>query len=524
MNPLVLIILDGWGLSPEIDGNAILSVETPNYDQLLGLYPSGSLHASGEEVGLSWGEIGNSEVGHLNIGTGRIVTQDLPRIDNSIRDKTFFSNDVILEALNYCLAGNSNLHLIGLVSSGGVHSHINHLFALLELAKSKKVSNVYIHFIADGRDSPPKVALNDLNLLENKCQEIGLGKVATVMGRYYAMDRDKRWDRTQKAYDSITDHSFVKVKSAQEAINNTYNSGKSDEFIDPVAIENTPRIADKDAVIFFNYRPDRAKQLTDAITNPNFNSFSRKIALKEYKFVSFTNYGNEPSSQVKIAFFAEQNISPLAEVLSKNNLTQLHIAETEKYPHVTYFFNGGKEQAYTGEKRLLIPSPKVATYDLKPQMSAQEVAQQFVNAFSQEKPMFTIINFANPDMVGHTGNFEAVKSAIKTTDQCLGLVANQVINSGGNLIVTADHGNAEQMKNLQTGEIDKEHTTNPVPFILVLKEYRQQSPIGVDENFKISMAVQSPLGVLADITATCLDILNIEKPQIMIGQSLKTIF
>ncbi len=522
IHPLVLVILDGWGQTPNQEGNATLSVPTPNFDQLLSFFPHTLLHASGPEVGLSWGEMGNSEVGHLNLGSGRIIMQDLPRIDKTIQDDTFFANRELLEAYNRVLKNNKNLHLIGLVSAGGVHSHINHLFALLDLAARTKINNVFVHMITDGRDTPPQVALNDLKTLEAKFQSLGLGKVATVVGRYFAMDRDKHWDRIQKAYDSLTLDAWPKkAPTAAAAIEGAYNLKQTDEFIESVLVEGTSRIKDGDSIVFFNYRSDRAKQLSESIISKDFKDFNRQVNLNNCYFVSFTSYGYEPSSNVKVAFFAEKIQNQLAKVLAENNLKQLHVAETEKYAHVTYFFNGGQEEPFPGEERLLIPSPKVATYDLKPEMSAKEVTQGFLDYFAKSKPQFSVINFANADMVGHTGVFEATCRAITVVDECLGQVSSAVLRAGGNLIVTADHGNAEQKINLETGEINKEHTTNPVPLILAFGERRLSTPIPIDLNYKINFAANSPVAVLADITATCLDILGLAKPSEMSGQSLR---
>ena len=522
--PLVLVILDGWGQTPNQEGNAIFSVATPNFDQLLSYFPHAQLHASGQEVGLSWGEPGNSEVGHLNLGSGRIIMQDLPRIDKTIEDGTFFSNRELLEAYNLALKNKKNLHLIGLVSAGGVHSHLNHLLALLDLASRLKVNNVFVHMITDGRDTPPRVALNDLKTLENKFQSLGLGKVATVVGRYLAMDRDKHWDRIQKAYDCLTLSSWPqKAPSPAEAIQAAYNAGQTDEFIEPVLIEGTPRIQDGDPIIFFNYRADRSKQLSESLISPDFQGFNRQVVLRRSYFVSFTSYGHEPSPNVKIAFFAEKIQNPLAKVLSDNQLKQFHLAETEKYAHVTYFFNGGREEPFPGEERLLIPSPKVATYDLKPEMSAREVTQGFLEFFRQNRPSLSVINFANPDMVGHTGVFAATCRAISVVDECLGKVSAAVLAANGNLIVTADHGNAEQMINPETGEVNKEHTTNPVPLILAFSERRQSSALPIDLNYKLNFAATPPVGVLADVTATCLDVLGLTPPTEISGQSLRKV-
>lgn len=522
MVPLVLLILDGFGMSPLEQGNAIFLSPTPNFDQLLSYFPHATLRASGEEVGLAWGEIGNSEVGHLNLGTGRITMQDLPRIDKSIQDGSFFNNQELLEAYDRIKKNGKNLHIIGLISAGGVHSHIKHLFALLDLAQKMQVKNVFVHYITDGRDTPAKIALNDLKSIEAKFTNLGFGKIATVAGRYFAMDRDKHWDRISKAYEAMFNPNYPsKYNSAAEAINEAYNNGKTDEFIEPSQIAGTPRIDEDDSIIFFNYRSDRAKQISESIIDNQFNGFKRSKVLKLFYFVSFTSYGNEPSSQVKVAFFAQKVTNQLAKIVSDNNLRQLHLAETEKYAHVTYFFNAGQEEPFNNEERILVQSPKVATYDLKPEMSVEEVTSRFKEYFLKNKPAFSVINFANPDMVGHTGILQATKLAITAVDKALGNLSNTVLSSGANLIVSADHGNAEQMINPQTNEVDKEHTSNPVPLILAFSEKKFNKAQQVDLNYKIAYAATQPIGVLADVTATCLDIMEIAKMPEITGQSLR---
>ena len=524
MAPLVLLILDGWGLAPTVEDNAIFSAPTPNFDQLLGYFPHASLQASGDGVGLSWGEIGNSEVGHLNLGTGRITMQDLPRIDKTIQDGTFFNNNELLDAYKKVRERGTNLHLIGLVSAGGVHSHINHLLALLDLASKMQVKNVYVHFITDGRDTPAKVALADLKTLEAKFSQTGRGQVATLMGRYFPMDRDKHWDRVQKAYEAMFAPSFTNhAETVESAIEKNYEAGKTDEFIEPTIIDNTPRINEGDSIIFFNYRSDRVKQISEAIINRNFKSFKRSKIINDFYFVSFTSYGNEPSPNVKVAFFAEKVFNELGKIIADNSLSQLHLAETEKYAHVTYFFNAGREDLYRDEKHILVQSPKVPTYDLKPEMSVAEIVQKFTDYFKSNKPNFSVVNFANPDMVGHTGVMAATKKAIVAADSALGNFSNLILSAGGNLIVTADHGNAEQMVNPNTGEVDKEHTTNPVPVILGFQEKRLTQAIPIDVSYKIALAARKPVGVLSDLTATTLDILGLNKPAEMTGQSLRNI-
>lgn len=509
MRPLVLVILDGWGLSPEINGNAVFLASTPNYDKLLAMFPNTSLHASGEEVGLDWGEMGNSEVGHLNLGTGRVVMQDLPRIDKSIKDQTFFSNQEIIGAFDYAKKNNSKVHLLGLCSTGGVHSHINHLLALLDMAKKQNFHDVYIHLITDGRDTAPETILKDLPKVIAKINETGIGKIASVMGRFYAMDRDKRMERTEKAFDVLTSDSAPSTDSIEKAINSSYESSKNDEFIEPVKIDNTARIKPKDAVIFYNFRSDRARQISDLL-----------IKIPDLYFVSFTSYGHESTSLVKVAFLSNKVTDQLAMVLSSSKMTQLHVAETEKYAHVTYFFNGGWEAPFAGEERLLIPSPKVATYDLAPQMSAEKITSGFIDSFTKSKPHFTVLNFANADMVGHTGILEATKTAVASVDYNLGKIAQTVLNSGSDLLITADHGNAEQMVNPQTKEVDKEHTTNPVPFIMCIQERINQIPAIVNLDMKLAGAAGQPIGVLADITATIINRLGLTQPSVVTGTDL----
>lgn len=512
MRPLVLAILDGWGLSPSENGNAISGTPTPNYDKLLSMFPNTLLSASGKEVGLDWGEMGNSEVGHLNLGTGRVVMQDLPRIDRSISDGTFFTNTSLLGAFSYAKKNNSKVHLFGLCSAGGVHSHINHLLAFLDMAKKEQWPEVYIHIITDGRDTAPKTIQTDLQKIQNKITQTGIGKIASVMGRYFAMDRDKRQDRTQKAYNILTSDSAPQADTPEKAIAAAYAAGKSDEFIEPVKIDQTPRVKPGDALIFFNFRSDRAKQISDLL-----------IKIPELYFVSFTSYGHESTPLVKVAFLADKVTNQLAMVLSNAKLTQLHIAETEKYAHVTYFFNGGWEAPFALEERLLIPSPHVATYDLKPEMSASEITKQFSQYFLSHKPNFTVLNFANADMVGHTGNFKATQQAVTTVDSCLGQLANQVLNNGGDLIVTADHGNAEQMIDPETGEIDKEHTTNPVPLILCFSDRVSSHPQEMTQETKMALTAQTPTGVLADVTATIIKRLNLGQEPEITGQDLAAV-
>jgi len=478
----------------------------------MSIFPYTSLHASGEEVGLAWGEMGNSEVGHLNLGTGRIIMQDLPRIDKTIADGTFFQNKELIRAFNYAKQNNSNVHMIGLFSAGGVHSHLNHLLALMDMAQKQQFNKVFIHIITDGRDTPPKTIQQDLPKLEGKIKEVGFGKIASIMGRFYAMDRDKRIERTEKAFNVLTKEDAPQVANANEGITKAYETGKSDEFIEPAAVTGTPRIKPKDAILFYNYRSDRVRQISDNLIDK----------VKDIYFVSFTSYGQESTPLVKVAFLAEKVINQLAMILSNSKINQLHIAETEKYAHVTYFFNGGWELPFAGEERILVPSPKVATYDLAPEMSAQIVTEKFIQFYNEKKPQFTVLNIANPDMVGHTGNLDATCKAVVAADSCLGQIAACVLNSGGDLMVTADHGNAEQMINPETHEIDKEHTTNPVPLLLAFQN-KKKNPVLVLQDTKIALAAAQPTGVLADITETIINRLGLQKPQEITGQDLEGI-
>ena len=492
----MLIILDGWGISNKVEGNAILQARTPNYDALLSQYPHSTLGASGEDVGLPEGQMGNSEVGHMNLGAGRIVYQDFTRINKAIRDKSFFKNEKFLRAIENVRKNNSRLHLMGLVSDGGVHSHINHLFNLLELAKDTNVTPV-VHAFLDGRDVLPKSAGIYLQQLEEEMKTKGIGSIGTIAGRYYAMDRDNRWERTQKAYEALTGVNGLRAESAEAALEASYKKGETDEFVKPTIIGET--IKEKDSVIFFNFRPDRARQLTRAFVDEPFEHFERR-KLDVY-FVCMTEY--EEDITVDIAFPQLSLRNTLGEVLSKNNLKQLRIAETEKYYHVTFFFNGGEEDPFEGEDRILIRSPRVATYDLKPEMSAYKITERAIKEIQSQKYDVIIVNFANPDMVGHTGVLEAGIKAIEAVDECLGLIvkACNIESSENVILVTADHGNAEQMTELNSDETYTAHTSNPVPFIITKK-------------------CQVRTGTLADVAPTILDLLGIEKPREMDGESL----
>ena len=502
--PVMLMILDGFGINENQKGNAIAVANTPNIDKLMKTWPTTKIHTSGLDVGLPEGQMGNSEVGHTNIGAGRIVYQELTRITKSIEDGDFFSIKELTEAIENCKKNNSNLHVLGLLSDGGVHSHIRHLFAILELAKRKDFENVYVHCFMDGRDTPPTSGESYIAKLEEKMKEKGVGKIATISGRFYAMDRDKRWNRIQKAYDAMVNGNGIKATSAIAAVESSYQKEVFDEFIEPTVICNgdTPvaTIEDNDSVIFFNFRPDRAREITRTLVDKDFNEFETKDMNLFY--VCFTQY-DETMPNVKIAFKPERLENTFGEYISKNGLKQLRIAETEKYAHVTFFFNGGEEKKYEGEDRILVPSPKVETYDLKPEMSAVEVTDNVVEAINSGKYDSIILNYANPDMVGHTGSLEAAIKAVETIDDCVGRVVEAIEKQNGVVIITADHGNAEQMIDYKTGEPHTAHTTNPVPLILV----------GIE-------GVKLREGRLADLAPTMLDIMELSKPQEMTGETL----
>ncbi|MCI8700070.1 MAG: 2,3-bisphosphoglycerate-independent phosphoglycerate mutase [Clostridia bacterium] len=503
--PIMLMILDGFGANDNKDGNAVELANTPNIDKLMKKYPTATGYTSGLSVGLPEGQMGNSEVGHTNIGAGRIVYQELTRITKSIEDGNFFSIPEFIEAIDNCKKHSSKLHIMGLVSDGGVHSHVRHLYGLLEMAKRRDFEDVYVHCFLDGRDTPPSSADGYISSLEEKMREKGVGKIASLSGRFYSMDRDKRWERVQKCYDALVNGKGNKAGSAIKAIEASYQKEVFDEFVEPTIICNgeTPvaQIENNDSVIFFNFRPDRAREITRALVDKDFDGFETK-PLNLY-FVCFTNY-DETLPKVNIAFKKEPLVNTFGEVVSKEGLTQLRIAETEKYAHVTFFFNGGEEKQYPGEDRILVPSPKVETYDRKPEMSAYEVTDKVVEAIKSEKYNCIILNFANPDMVGHTGNLEAAISAVEAVDECVGKVVEAMLEKNGTILITADHGNAEQMIDYKTGDPHTAHTTNPVPLILVSNE----------EKNKIKS------GKLADLAPTLLELLGIQKPEEMTGESL----
>lgn len=500
----MLMILDGFGINDNEKGNAVKLANTPNIDRLMKTCPTTEVYTSGLNVGLPDGQMGNSEVGHTNIGAGRIVYQELTRITKSIEDGDFFSIPEFVEAIENCKKNNSKLHIMGLLSDGGVHSHIRHLFALLELAKRRDFEDVYVHCFLDGRDTPPASAEGYIMQLEEKMKEKEVGRIASISGRFYAMDRDKRWQRVKKTYDALVNGTGEKATSAVTAIESSYQKEIFDEFVEPTVIVNgeapIATIEKNDSVIFFNFRPDRAREITRTLVDKEFNEFETKD-LNLY-FVCMTPY-DETMPNVKVAFKKEPLKNTFGEYISNNGLTQLRIAETEKYAHVTFFFNGGEEKQYKGEDRILVPSPKVETYDLKPEMSAIEVTDKVVEAIKSEKYDSIILNYANPDMVGHTGNLEASIKAIETIDNCVERVIEEINKVNGICLITADHGNSEQMIDYKTGEPHTAHTTNPVPLILVGME-----------------GVTLKTGKLADLAPTMLDIMGLKKPDEMTGESI----
>ncbi len=507
--PLILIILDGWGHREAQENNAIALAQTPNYDRLLQEYPHTLIDASGHAVGLPPGLMGNSEVGHLNIGAGRVVYVGLTRIYAAIEDGSFFSNSALLQAFQAAKRFDSTLHLMGLVSDGCVHSSEDHLYALLEMAARRQIDKVAIHAFTDGRDTPPRSALDSLKRLEAKVREIGVGKIATVTGRFYAMDRDKRWERTQRAYDAIVSGEGIRASSWEAPVQEAYARKETDEFLQPIVLCDElgkPRatLRDEDAVIFFNFRADRARQLTYALTQKDFTGFTRKALPHLGNFVCFGEY--DKSLVLPVAFPPVHIKNIFAEEISRRGLTQLRIAETEKYAHVTFFFNGGEEEVFPGESRLLIPSPReVATYDLKPEMSAPQLGDEVVKKIREGGRDVIILNFANADMVGHTGNLQAAIRAVECVDEQLGKIDQAIREADGVMLISADHGNCEKMADEQ-GQAHTAHTTDLVPFLLIGNAYRR--------------AKLRDGGALADLAPTMLQILGLPQPSEMTGRSL----
>ncbi|MCL2061538.1 MAG: 2,3-bisphosphoglycerate-independent phosphoglycerate mutase [Firmicutes bacterium] len=500
-----IVIMDGFGYSAETFGNAIKSAGTPNIDALQKTYPSGLIEASGLSVGLPEGQMGNSEVGHLNLGAGRVVYQDITRIDKAIADGEFSKNPVFLDAVKNVQKNRSAMHLVGLCSDGGVHSHLNHMYALVHLCKAQKLKNVYIHCITDGRDVAPDSARSFIAQVEKKCAEIGAGKVATVIGRYYYMDRDNRWDRVEKGYNGVFEGKGAHYSCADSAVAASYANGVFDEFIKPSIIGEYKGVQNGDSVIFYNFRSDRAREISRAVIEDDFAEFVRENGKKEIFYAGMTQYDEAFKSGIYTAFAPKEITNTLGEYLAKNNLTQARVAETEKYAHVTFFFNGGVEEPNSGERRVLVASPKVATYDLQPEMSAYEVAEKALEQIGEVDVL--ILNFANCDMVGHTGVLNAAEKAVKTVDECVGRVAEKILALGGNMILTADHGNAEVML-FPGGSPSTAHTTNPVPLIIVGKNFE-------NSNKKIRKN-----GSLSDVAPTLLKIMGLKKPPEMDGESL----
>ena len=501
--PVMLMILDGWGIAPPSSTNAVTRAWTPHLDYYFNRYPHSQLRCSGEAVGLPEGQMGNSEVGHLSIGSGRIIYQSLTRISRAVKDGSLEKNPVLVKAMEEARDGGKKLHLLGLLSDGGVHSHIDHLLGLLAMAQKMGVEKVCVHAFLDGRDTPPQSAAPFLEQVEKACKELGVGQIATVSGRYYAMDRDKRWERIRKVYDCMTGGEALEAPSAAEGLAAAYGAGQTDEFVVPFRVAGVDGKVEKgDSLIFFNFRPDRARELTHVFTDPEFAGFPRKETALPVHFVSMTEY--EKGLQAAVAFPPEAIKDTLAEVVSRAGLHQLHIAETEKYAHVTFFFNGGREQPFPNEDRILVPSPKVATYDLQPEMSAYLVTEKLQEALAKDLYDLVILNFANPDMVGHTGSLEAAVKALEAVDECVGSLAETVLQKGGALCITADHGNLEEMEDPVTHAPMTAHTTNPVPFLVVGAEPGTQ----VED------------GGLSDIAPTLLDLLDLPEPEAMTGHSL----
>ena len=498
--PTTLIIMDGFGLGPKYPGNAVENTPKPHLENIFKECPGCRLSASGLDVGLPEGQMGNSEVGHTNIGAGRVVFQDLPHISRDIDSGEFFKNPAYLEAMEHCREWGTALHLMGLLSDGGVHSHITHLFALVKMAKEQGLEKVYVHCFLDGRDVPPSSGKSYVEQLQAKLDELGTGRIATVMGRYYAMDRDKRWDRVQRAYDAIALGEGIFEEDPAAAVQKSYDSGVTDEFMEPVVCAKGAQVRDNDAIIFYNFRPDRAREITRCFVDEDFQDVERKKGFVPVDFVCTTEY-DATMPNVTVAYPRQKLENIFGEYISKLGLTQLRIAETEKYAHVTFFFNGGVETVFPGEDRVLIASPKVATYDLQPEMSAYQVTEEAVKRIESGAYDVIILNFANCDMVGHTGVYEAACRAVTAVDECVGRVVEATSRMGGVSLITADHGNAERMAD-EDGEPFTAHTTNLVPFYIVGASVRLRD------------------GRLADIAPTMLDLMGLEKPKEMDGETL----
>jgi len=506
VTPVLLLILDGFGYSEDADHNAILAAKKPNWDRLWTGYPHTLINASEKFVGLPSLQMGNSEVGHLNIGAGRVVYQDLSRVDLEIEDGKFFTNPALTEAVNSAKQSDSSLHIMGLLSPGGVHSHENHILAMLEMAERNGLKKVFLHAFLDGRDTPPKSAAQSLKMLQEKCYSLGVGQIASIIGRFYVMDRDNRWERVQPAYELLTQgRAEFSATDALNGLEMAYSRGETDEFVKPTAIvpngNTSVTMQDNDAVVFMNFRADRAREITRAITDPAFSGFDRERVVKLSCFVTLSRYGDD--FELPCAYTPEPIHNGFGEYISSLGLKQLRIAETEKYAHVTYFFNGGREQPYPGEDRILVPSPKVATYDLKPEMSANEVTDKLVAAILGRNYHAIICNYANGDMVGHSGNMEAATVAIEALDKCIGRAVEAMQSIGGEVIITADHGNAEQMIDRSTHQAHTAHTMNPVPFLYIGRK-----------------ANLTDGGALRDLAPSLLTMMGLPQPAEMTGHSL----
>ena len=501
-SPIALIIMDGYGLNPETKGNAIYEAKKPYLDRYFKEYPNSKLSASGLSVGLPDGQMGNSEVGHTNIGAGRVVYQMLVKITKDIEDGTFFENTSLVDAMNSAKESGKALHLMGLLSDGGVHSHQKHLVGLIEMARKMGLEKVYVHTFHDGRDVPPTSGVDFMSELVSDMERIGTGKIATISGRYYAMDRDNAWDRVEKAYNAMVLGEGKEERDPVEAIRKSYADGVTDEFIVPTVIDKEGTIKDGDSVIMFNFRPDRARQITRTFVDPDFNGFERKNGYFKLNFVCMAQYDAEMPN-VSVAYPPEQLTMTFGEYISKLGMTQLRIAETQKYAHVTFFFNGGEERQFDGEDRILIKSPDVATFDMKPEMSAPEVCDAVCKAIDEDKYDVIILNYANCDMVGHTGVMDAAVKAVETVDTCVGKMVDKLLEKGGKAIITADHGNADCLVDPETNDVFTAHTTNPVPMIV----------IGAGD-------VKVKDGKLCDLCPTMLDMMGIDKPEEMTGESL----
>lgn len=520
--PTILIILDGWGVAPDSSGNAITSGDPKYYNSLVRDYPTTLLQASGEAVGLSWGDIGNSEVGHLNIGAGKIVYQNLMRISKSIEDGNFYKNKILLDSFKHAKKNKSKMHFIGLVSDGGIHSYMGHLYGLLELARQQNVSEVYIHAILDGRDTRYNEGVNLVSRLINRMNNIKVGRIASITGRFFAMDRDNHWNRIEKAYSAmangVADSYF---SDPLDAIESSYKKEIYDEeFRSAVIVDSNKKpitkIEEDDSVVFFNFRPDRARELTKSFVLPSFDKFDRKY-IKNLSFATLTEY--EKKLPVNVVFPKEEIESPLAKIISSKGMKQLHIAETEKYAHITYFLNGGNEDPYPGEDNVIVPSPRSSSYLKTPEMSSGLISKRVVDEIMKDKYDFIAINFANADMIGHTGNMKAAIKAVKSIDNAIKDIVELALLKDGCVVITSDHGNAEDMINERIGEMEKEHTNNPVPFIVVKKDYKSKN-VGVMSPVKGEISGIRPSGILADVSPTILKIMGIRKPKDMQGISL----